>query len=165
MPAPVNLTKTLNVIAAFGGLVLVSVAGIGPLCAQDGPTGPTLVVTLDQAKVSHVPENTKTLVIGSPIVADVTLLKGSNTMVVTGKGFGETNLIAIDGSGNVLEEKTIRVEPAGALLVVQRGMTRESYSCAPECMPSVQLGDGTDEFNTTTNQVTMRNSLTAPQGK
>ena len=82
-----------------------------------------MVVTLDQAKITHVPEGTKTLVVGSPIVADVLLLKGSNTMVVTGKGYGQTNIIALDNSGNVLDEKMVRVEPTGSLLVVQRGMT------------------------------------------
>jgi Flp pilus assembly secretin CpaC len=165
MPASVSLTKTLNVVAALSGLVFASIVGIGSLRAQDGPRGPTLVVTLDQAKITHVPEGTKTLVVGSPIVADVLLLKGSNTMVVTGKGYGQTNIIALDNSGNVLDEKMVRVEPTGSLLVVQRGMTRESYSCAPTCMPSFQLGDGGEQFNTASTQITQRNSLAGSASK
>ena len=99
---------------------------------------PVLSVTLDEAKIAKVPDGTVTLVIGNPIVADVTMLKGSGAMVVTGKGFGETNLIALDAQGNVLDEKTIRVIPTDSTLIVQRGMERESYSCAPQCMPAVQ---------------------------
>jgi Flp pilus assembly secretin CpaC len=164
MPAFASL-KAPRWFAAFGALALILIAQAKPVMAENGPTGPTLSVTLDQAKISRVPEGTKTLVIGSPIVADVTLLKGSNTMVVTGKGYGETNLIALDSSGNVLEEKMIRVEPAGSVLVVQRGMQRESYSCAPKCMPSVELGDGSDQFGATSGQITQRNTLAQPNAQ
>src|ERR1700683_4982881 len=82
---------------------------------------PVLNVTLDQAKIARIPEGTVTLVIGNPIVADVTMIKGSDAMVVTGKGFGETNLIALDSKGGVIDEQTIRVIPTGSVLVVQRG--------------------------------------------
>jgi Flp pilus assembly secretin CpaC len=122
----------------------------------------TLDVMLDHAKIAKVPEGTATLVIGNPIVADVTMLKSANAMVVTGKGFGQTNLIAIDAAGNVIDEKMIRVEPTDEVLVVQRGMDRESYSCSPQCMPSVQLGDG-KQFGEVSGQITARNAL-AQQG-
>jgi len=122
-----------------------------------------LSVTLDQAKIARIPDGTVTLVIGNPIVADVTMLKGSGAMVVTGKGFGETNLIALDARGNVLDEKTVRVVPTTTTLIVQRGMERESYSCAPNCMPTVQLGDG-KEFTDASGQITARNTLVQPSG-
>lgn len=123
-----------------------------------------LSVILDEAKIARIPDGTVTLVIGNPIVADVTMLKGSGAMVVTGKGFGETNLIALDAQGNVLDEKTIRVVPTGSVLVVQRGLERESYSCAPQCMPTVQLGDG-KLFNDASGQISARNGfLQSTQG-
>jgi hypothetical protein len=158
MFAFVNLIKAPSRLAACGALAFALVVGIESVRAAESPI---LSVTLDQAKIARVPDGTKTLVIGSPIVADVTLLKGSNTMVVTGKGYGETNFIALDGLGNVLDEKMIRVEPAGSVLVVQRGMERESYSCAPRCMPVVELGDG-DEFGVASGQITSRNQLAQP---
>jgi hypothetical protein len=131
---------------------------IGPTAASAAAPAEVLRVNLDQAKIARIPEGTATLVIGNPIVADVTMLKGSGAMVVTGKGFGDTNLIALDAKGNVLDEKTIRVVPTGSVLVVQRGMSRESYSCAPQCMPAVELGDG-KQFTDASSQVTARNSL------
>jgi hypothetical protein len=82
-------------------------------------------------------------------------------MVVTGKGFGQTNLIALDAQGNVLDEKMIRVVPTTSTLLVQRGTDRESYSCAPQCMPTVQLGDG-KIFTEASSQITSRNALTQP---
>jgi Flp pilus assembly secretin CpaC len=129
--------------------------------ANAAAPAPVLSVTLDHAKIAQIPDGTVTLVIGNPIVADVTMLKGSEAMVVTGKGFGETNLIALDAQGNVLDEKIVRVVPTTTVLLVQRGMERESYSCAPQCMPSVQLGDG-KLFYDASSQVVARNGLVAP---
>ena len=120
-----------------------------------------LRVTLDQAKIAHVPTGTSTLVIGNPMIADVTMLKGGGGMVVTGKGFGQTNLIAIDATGNILDEKQIRVEPGNTTLVVQRGSERSSYSCTPICMPTVQLGDDTKFFGDTGGQIQQRNGYAA----
>lgn len=120
-----------------------------------------IVVNLDQAKVARMPANAQTLIIGNPAIADVTMLKTSGTMVITGKGYGETNLIALDKNGDLVAESTIRVRGSGTVLLVQRGMERESYSCAPQCVPSVQLGDG-KAFESAAAQITARNTLAAP---
>jgi hypothetical protein len=150
----------LNIMSRRSLFVLALLSGLaGALNAANAAApAPVMSVMLDQAKIARIPEGTTTLVIGNPIVADVTMLKGSASMVVTGKGFGETNLIALDVQGNVLDEKTIRVVPSGSVLVVQRGAERESYSCAPQCMPTVQLGDGR-MFGDASGQISARNGL------
>ena len=58
-----------------------------------------------------MPTGTTTLVVGVPSIADVTMLKGGVGMVVTAKGYGQTNLVAIDAQGNILDEKQIEVTP------------------------------------------------------
>jgi Flp pilus assembly secretin CpaC len=118
----------------------------------------TLVVTVDQARVVKVPAAARTLVIGNPMIADVTLLKQGGTMVVTGKGFGETNLIALDSDGNPVAESMVQVVSSGNALVVQRGMDRESYTCAPRCQPTARLGDDAKFFGDVTAQIQARNS-------
>jgi len=120
--------------------------------------GETLVVTVDQARVVKIPANSQTLIIGNPIIADVTLLKQGGTMIVTGKGFGETNLIALDGAGNPVAESTIRVVAGTNALIVQRGMERQSYTCAPRCQPTVKLGDDPTYFGATAGQIQARNA-------
>jgi hypothetical protein len=151
------LRHPLLTFALLSGLV----APLPCFAAGAAASDDVLQVILDQAKIARIPDGTATLVIGNPIVADVLMLKGSGAMVVTGKGFGDTNLLALDGLGNVIDEKTIRVVPSGTALLVQRGMERESYSCAPKCMPTVELGDG-KQFNDASNQINARNSLIAP---
>ncbi len=81
-------------------------------------------------------------------------------MVVTGKSFGVTNLIALDAGGTLLAESLVRVSAASdSVLTVQRGMDRESYSCTPQCQPSVQLGDAQKYFGEVGAQSTARNAL------
>jgi hypothetical protein len=42
--------------------------------------------------------------------------------------------------------------------VVYRGMTRESYSCAPNCERRITLGDSPDYFESTLTQTAVRNN-------
>ena len=70
------------------------------------------------------------MVIGNPLIADAALQPGG-IAVLTGKGFGETNLMALDHGGNVLFEKTVRVLAPRDAVVVYRGSTaRDLYLCA-----------------------------------
>jgi len=129
------------------------------LAAAPAAPPAVLKVTLDQAKVLQLPEGAKTLVVGNPAIADVTMLKGGAAMVLTGKGYGQTNMIALDAQGNIIDEKQIDVEPTRSVLVVQRGNDRESYWCNPTCMPTVQLGDENKAFTEASGQIGARNAL------
>jgi len=148
------LHRTLLCFALVSGLGLSAAAAAGAAATPD-----VLKITLDQAKIAKVPTGTMTLVVGNPSIADVTMLKGGVGMVVTGKGYGQTNLVAIDAQGNILDEKQIQVIPTRSVLVVQRGDARSSYTCNPLCMPTVQLGDEDKTFDDAGKQISSRNSL------
>jgi len=91
-------------------------------------------------------------VVGNPLIADVTLQSGG-IVVVTGKGYGATNFIAMDRNGDVLVDRQIQVEgPTDQLVTVYRGVERESYSCMPICQRRVTLGDGAGYFQTAIDQ-------------
>jgi Flp pilus assembly secretin CpaC len=81
-------------------VAFVLAAGASPARAATD----VIAVTLDQAKIARLPRGAATLIVGNPMIADVTMLKNNNTMVITGKGFGQTNLIAIDAAGSLLED-------------------------------------------------------------
>jgi hypothetical protein len=138
-------------LGARPGLILCLL--FAPAFAED-----TLVVTVDQARVVKVPADARTLVIGNPMIADVTLLKQGGTMIVTGKGFGETNFIALDSDGNPVAQSTVQVVSGGNGLVVQRGMDRQSYTCAPRCQPSARLGDDPKFFGDVAAQIQAHNA-------
>ena len=86
----------------------------------------TVTINVDQAQIMTLPDRVATIVIGNPLIADATLQNGG-VLVVTGKGYGATNLLALDRGGRVLMEKTIQVTGPGTkdLVVVYRGVERE----------------------------------------
>jgi Flp pilus assembly secretin CpaC len=109
-------------------------------------------VNVDQAKLVKLPARVATIVVGNPMIADVALQSGG-VVVVTGKGYGATNFIAIDRSGEVLVDRQIQVEgPTDQLVTIYRGVERESYSCMPVCQRRVTLGDGETYFKSTIDQ-------------
>jgi Flp pilus assembly secretin CpaC len=114
-------------------------------------------VFMDQAKIAPVPNRTVTLVVGNPLIADVSVQAGG-TMVLTGKGYGVTNVIALDSAGQVLSDQLVRVKGPLENVVVYRGATRESYSCAPNCERRITLGDTPDFFDTALTQTAVRNN-------
>ena len=123
-----------------------------PLAALAEPSGDTIAVNVDQAKLVRLPGRVATIVVGNPLIADVTLQAGG-LIVVTGKGYGATNFIAMDRSGEVLVDRVIQVEgPTDRVVTVYRGVDRESYSCMPICQRRVTLGDGDTFFKTTMDQ-------------
>lgn len=125
----------------------------------------TITVALDRAKMIKVPDGTQTMVIGNPLVADVTLLKGNNSMVLTGRSFGTTNLILLDASGTPIAESLVEVTHAPGALTVLRGNARESYSCTPTCAPAVALGDDSKYLNDTLGNVRTRAGAAATGGR
>ena len=138
----------------------IGAAGVTPA----HPASDLISVTLDQAKVAKAPPGASTIILGNPMIADVTMLKDTNAMVITGKGFGQTNLIAIDAAGNVIEEEQLRVVPARSIVVLQKGSSRISYACNPDCMPTVQLGDDQKSFEEAGSQITTRNGFANASG-
>jgi Flp pilus assembly secretin CpaC len=111
------------------------------------PAADSLSVVVDQAKLIKLPEKVATIVVGNPLIADVSLQPGG-TMVVTGKGYGTTNVMALDRQGTVLVDRIVQVEgPTDKLVTVYRGVERESYSCTPVCQRRVTLGDAPTYFD------------------
>jgi putative type II/III system pilus formation protein len=114
--------------------------------------GDRIAVNVDQAKLVKLPSRVATIVVGNPLIADVTLQTGG-ILVVTGKGYGATNFIAMDRTGEILVDRVIQVEgPTDQLVTVYRGVERESYSCMPICQRRITLGDGEHYFKTAIDQ-------------
>src|SRR5437773_296834 len=75
-----------------------------------------LTVIMDDAKLVRLPEKVASIVVGNPMIADVSLQAGG-MMVITGKGYGSTNIIILDRAGAVLMEKTVEVQGPRAHVV------------------------------------------------
>lgn len=144
-------------LAAFVAIAIgLAWTGMGSQAAQGGSV---VEVQLDQARTVSLPDNVKTLIIGNPVIADITTIKNGSTIIITGKGYGETNLIAMDAQGKVLAESTIRVIATRGKMLVQRGMERETYVCSPYCQPTLSLGDSPKYTGDVAAQIGTRNGL------
>jgi hypothetical protein len=152
--AQATATETTAAGTAAAGTAAAGTTAAGTIAAVQ--------VVVDQAKVIRLPEKTQTVIVGNPMIADIAVQK-NGILVVTGKSFGVTNFIALDGGGRMLAESRVTVSAASdSVVVVQRGMERESYSCAPRCQPAIQLGDSIKFFDEVGGQATNRSKMAAP---
>ena len=123
-----------------------------PLASLAEAAPDAIAVNVDQARLVKLPAKVATIVVGNPLIADVTLQNGG-VVVVTGKGYGATNFIAMDSTGEVLVDREIQVEgPTEELVTVYRGVDRETYSCTPVCQRRMTLGDGDSYFKSVSDQ-------------
>jgi Flp pilus assembly secretin CpaC len=145
--------------AGFGIRSLAIGILLWPLAAFAAPEpAAPVTVSVDQAKLFKLPGRVVTIVVGNPAIADVALQTGG-VVVVTGKGYGATNFIAMDRAGEVLMDRVIQVEgPTDQLVTIYRGVERESYSCMPMCQRRVTLGDGENYFKSTVDQASSLSS-------
>ena len=127
--------------------------------ARMSTIGEPVTVHVDQAKVLKLPERTATLVVGNPLIADAAVQPGG-IAVITAKSYGVTNLVALDRTGITLMERPVQVlAPTDAVVVVYRGIERESYSCTPYCQRRITLGDTPAYFTATLNQTGNLNAM------
>jgi len=99
-----------------------------------------LVVRYDQAQLLRLPKPISEVIVGNSSIADVTI-QGANMLVITGKTFGITNIIALDADRNVIQDQRIMVERDSAVVNLHRGTGRQTYSCTPYCHPNLTIGD------------------------
>jgi hypothetical protein len=138
--------------ASFGLLPYAAGLLLWPAVVLAETSANPIAVNVDQARLVKLPARVATIVVGNPLIADVALQAGG-VIVVTGKGYGATNFIAMDRAGEVLVDRVIQVEgPTDQLITVYRGIDRESYSCMPICQRRITLGDGDTYFKSAMDQ-------------
>jgi hypothetical protein len=146
------------------GACLLLIAVTAPAAAAPAASPDTITVRLDQAFLLQLPDRAANVVVGNPLIADLSIQPGG-LAVVTGKGYGATNFVVTDKKGAVLMEKFVEVTGAtDRTVVVYRGVDRETYSCTPECSRRLTLGDHPDYFDKTMAEITSRNAQAAGAG-
>jgi Flp pilus assembly secretin CpaC len=106
-----------------------------------------MVVKYDQSQLLRLPRPAAEIIIGNPNIADVAI-QGGNLLVVTGKSFGITNIIILDAERNIIQDQRVMVERDVRKIVhLQKGATRESWNCSPQCNPTVTVGDDQKFFS------------------
>lgn len=135
-------------LRAIHAIVSGSIALAMLLLAATHAKAADLVVAYDQSQLLRLPRAVSSVIIGNPSIADVTI-QGGNLLVVTGKTFGVTNIIALDDQRNIIQDQRIVVTRDEVRTVnLTKGGLRQSYSCTPNCSPTMTIGDDKDYFET-----------------
>lgn len=131
--------------AAMAGVIMLAAA---PLLAPGGASAADLVVAYDQSQLLRLPRPVSSVIIGNPSIADVAI-QGGDLLVVTGKTFGVTNIIALDEERNIIQDQRVIVQRDEVRTVnLSKGGLRQSYSCTPNCSPTLTIGDDSEYFET-----------------
>lgn len=133
----------LRQMSAMSGKIALSVCcliltSIAPSFAADNAP---IDVKVNMARVLRMSAPAATVIVGNPGIADVTI-QDAQTLILTGKSYGQTNLIVLDASGEPIADTLIDVvQMQAGVTTVYQGQMRTSLTCAPVCQPTVTLGD------------------------
>jgi Flp pilus assembly secretin CpaC len=133
-----SMSYSFAKFAAVVALSVVTCLALGPVQAEDGAP---ISVKVNMARVLRINSPASTVIIGNPGVADVTI-QDPLTLVLTGKSYGQTNLIVLDDAGNPIADTLIEVIQAQAdTVTIYQGQARTTLSCAPQCQQTIMVGD------------------------
>ncbi len=103
----------------------------------------TLNVEIDRSARVQLAGAASSVIVGNPQIADVSVVD-ANTLFITGKGYGVTEVVAVDGVGRTLFQREVVVTGGSTGSVrIWRGGQATEMACASSCAPSIRsLGDG-----------------------
>jgi len=99
-------------------------------------------VEIDQAQRVQLRGPAGSVIVGNPAIADVTVVD-ANTLYITGKGYGVTEIVAVDAIGRTVFQSQIVVTDgagSGRVRIWRAGQATE-MACAASCSPSVRSAD------------------------
>lgn len=103
----------------------------------------SLSVALNQSRIISLSEPASTFVIGNPAIADANFASPTKVLIL-GKAYGATNLIALDEDGKVILNTNLHVVSSKNNRVsLFKGGAKQSYDCYGDCVPTMDPGDDT----------------------
>jgi Pilus formation protein N terminal region len=111
-------------------------------------------IAMDEVRTITFPKPVATIYVGNPAIADINMIDSRHAFIL-GKGYGNTNLLALDNDGKQVSNTHISVMARNdATVVLQKGASRVTYSCtARQCEATPQPGDGKAEFDAASGQI------------
>lgn len=118
-----RLTKLLGPAA----LAACAALAASPLQAE------AIRVFVDQARVVKLARPADTIIVGNPEIADAAV-QDASTVVLTGRGFGVTNIVILDRAGApIVDEQVVVSRSAANAVNVYRRAELQALSCSPQC--------------------------------
>lgn len=122
--------STAHTLSALAAAAMLGLAGVAQ--AQ------SLNVEIDRSSRINLRGQAASVIVGNPEIADVTVVD-ANTLFVTGKGYGVTEVVAVDALGRTLYQGEVIVTGGSTGSVrVWRGGQATEMACAASCSTSVR---------------------------
>ncbi len=126
----------IRYILALG--LTIACAGLPAAAAEEN----MIRVYMDHARVLKLDRPVSKVIIGNAKVADATVAD-AQTIVLTGRSFGTTNLVLLDAQGNAIIDERILVSiDEGNTVRVFKATNRSVLSCTPNCEEHSAQGTG-----------------------
>ncbi|HEX3651447.1 MAG TPA: pilus assembly protein N-terminal domain-containing protein [Rhizomicrobium sp.] len=116
--------------------------------------GTTISIPMDEVRVVAFSQPVQTVYVGNPLIADITMIDSKHAFLL-GKGFGATNIIALNSDGKQVVNDTVSVfGHTGNLVILHRGAAQATYACSgARCEIAPTPGDDKDYYASRTEQL------------
>jgi len=113
-----------------------------------------VAISMDEVRTITFPKPVATVYVGNPAIADINMIDSRHAFVL-GKGFGNTNIVALDHEGDQVSNTHVSViAREDSTVTLQRGTGRLTYSCtASHCEATPQPGDAKDAYDAVNGQL------------
>jgi hypothetical protein len=125
------------------------------------PKGSDVAMALDEVHTLTFKSPIATVYVGNPAIADVTMIDSRHAFV-QGKGYGRTNIVALNSDNVQVFNTHITVtggEGSGTV-TLNRGAQRVTLNCAGgRCEPTPTPGDDPKSYDAANTQVTTHQNM------
>jgi hypothetical protein len=113
-----------------------------------------VAISMDEVRTITFPKPVATVYVGNPAIADINMIDSRHAFVL-GKGFGNTNIVALDHEGDQVSNTHVSVMAReDSTVTLQRGTGRLTYSCTTShCEATPQPGDAKDAYDAVNGQL------------
>ena len=113
-----------------------------------------VAIAMDEVSTITFPKAVATVYVGNPSIADINMIDSRHAFVL-GKGFGNTNIVALDHQGDQVSNTHVSVMAReDSTVTLQRGTGRLTYSCTTShCEATPQPGDAKDAYDAVNGQL------------
>lgn len=123
-------------MAEFKSTLLMAAMLTAAAFVMPAPAEAGIEVTMNQAKIVKLARPADTIVVGNPAIADASV-QDASTVVLTGKGFGVTNLVILDADGApIIDEQITVIRQTASSVRIYRRAEVQTMSCTPYCESS-----------------------------
>jgi hypothetical protein len=119
-------------------LAILFASGAATAMAETGST----TVHINQSRRILLHGAAASVIVSDPAVADVTMID-AHSVILQGKGYGQTDVLVIDRAGRtLLDDRVLVTAPDSGMVTLHRGVNATDYTCAARCQPMPATAGG-----------------------